>query len=412
MKITAAVLAVMLVVIIYFGSDYALDDGDGVIRVSETRVIMDTYVQITVYAEEGKGDKAIDDAFTRIGEIDGIASRFDDQAELYRLNRDGYLDDPSDELVEMLELSIEAYDTTGGTFDITIMPLLDLWDPSSGAGPFYLFNVSNSYSSELDAGNMPSALVADFEDEGYTLNATPTVYVITAGTEWIVASDWVAYTLTDSTGQLDVGTDYFWNVMYDVQESHIQKAQTLMGKDKISITADRIELANGTRLTLDGMAKGYAVDMAIDDLKEAGIRYGLVNAGGDLMTIGSKPNDEDWKIALENPDDPTEYIGRFHLEGMAVASSGNYRRYYDDNASVGHIMDPRTGRSVNISIGSSVVARTATEADIMATAVFVLGPVEGITLIDSVEGVEGLIIGSDRSISSSAKLEKYGKVND
>ena len=85
----------------------------------------------------------------------------------------------------------------------------------------------------------------------------------------------------------------------------------------------------------------------------------------------------------------------FDLSGEAIATSGNYERYFNESAKIGHIMDPTSGRSVMRCSSSTIIADNCTVADILATAIFVLGPVDGINLVDSLPRVEAIVLGYD-----------------
>lgn len=161
----------------------------------------------------------------------------------------------------------------------------------------------------------------------------------------------------------------------------------------------------GCMITLGGIAKGYAIDQAIKALKKSGINHGLVNAGGDIRTIGAKPDGSPWSIALRNPRDEEEFITKLQLNDKAVATSGDYERYFIKDKSVHHIMNPKTGKSANELISVTVVADKAIDTDALATTVYVLGEKRGMELINRLEDTEALMITSDRRILSSKKFE-------
>ena len=97
-------------------------------KFEQIRPLMGTFARITIYAPDEKiGMDAINAAFSRIKEIEGRASIFDENAEAFRLNRDGYLDNPSDDLLKLIAVSQNYCRQTNGFFDITVQPLLDLW---------------------------------------------------------------------------------------------------------------------------------------------------------------------------------------------------------------------------------------------------------------------------------------------
>jgi thiamine biosynthesis lipoprotein len=183
-------------------------------------------------------------------------------------------------------------------------------------------------------------------------------------------------------------------------DEEIDAALRRTGYYKITLTDDGAYLPSGTSITLGGIAKGYAIDRALTVLWENKVRAAIVNAGGDLRVMGDKPDGEPWIIALNNPDDRDDYITMFELE-QAVATSGNYERYFDEDRDYHHIIDPDTGRSAATLISATVIAPTATQADALATSVYVLGPDEGMELCENLKGVECLLIDEGRKIYRS-----------
>jgi len=157
----------------------------------------------------------------------------------------------------------------------------------------------------------------------------------------------------------------------------------------------------GCMIDLGGIAKGYAIDQAIEALQKSRINHGLVNAGGDIRTLGTKPDGSQWCVALQNPRDPEDFITKLQLSDRAVATSGDYERYFDESKSAHHIMNPKTGKSATELISVTVIADKAIDADALATAVFVLGEKRGINLINKLENTEALVITSDRRILKS-----------
>ena len=145
----------------------------------------------------------------------------------------------------------------------------------------------------------------------------------------------------------------------------------------------------------------------MDVIQEAGVESALINAGGDIVSLGVKDDGEMWNISLENPDNTDESIASFNFAGKAVATSGNYYRYFDPDKEVHHIIDPKTGFSADKCISVTVIAETCTEADALATSVFVMGSQDGLKLVESLDNVEALIIDSERNIYKSSGLSKY-----
>lgn len=296
----------------------------------ETRMLMGTFVSITLYAtDEDTASAAIEAAFERMQEIEQAASIYSETAEAYRLNEQGFIDSPSADLKKLVELSIEYGELTNGFFDITVQPVLELW-------------------------------------EGGLWSETP-----------------------------------------QVQQERVNEAMKLVGYNKIVPGANSITMSEGMEITLGGIAKGFAAGEALKVLENLGIKHAVVNAGGDSATLGDKPDGTAWKATLVNPDNTNESIASFALEGESIATSGNYARYFDPAKKVSHILNPRTGYSVSECISVTIITRQAELADALATAVFVMGPVEGIRFVDNLEGVECMIIDNDREIHRSDGLSKY-----
>ena len=159
----------------------------------------------------------------------------------------------------------------------------------------------------------------------------------------------------------------------------------IMKKGELFIQNDDLKVDFG------GAAKGYAIDRVIEHLKYLGIPAALVDAGGDLRFYGKKPGGEDWVIAVRHPRKNGHIIPE-HKSNNSVATSGDYERYFIQNGiRYHHILDPRTGHPARGCVSVTIWAQTALDADILATAVFVMGPEKGLSLIESLPGIETLI---------------------
>lgn len=176
----------------------------------------------------------------------------------------------------------------------------------------------------------------------------------------------------------------------------INNAMARVGSDLVDVSRRQIRLARpGMGITLDGVAKGHIVDCASEVLTRHGIENHLVNAGGDIRTRGARPNGDPWKIAVQDPEGRGNYPAVIELGSGAVATSGNYEIYFDQNKIFHHVVDPRTGLSPTHGTSVSVVAPSVMQADALSTAVFVLEPVEGTRLIDGMRGGECMVVARD-----------------
>lgn len=162
-----------------------------------------------------------------------------------------------------------------------------------------------------------------------------------------------------------------------------------------------VDRGERSRLDLGGIAKGWAVDRAADVLSRTGAAC-LVNAGGDLACRGTKPGGEPWVVGVQHPRDPSALYCRIRVpEGAAVATSGDYERFFEaDGVRYHHLLDPATGRPARRAISATVVAPDCATADAWATAAFVLGPDEGIAALERQGDLEGMVLslGADGAI--------------
>jgi thiamine biosynthesis lipoprotein len=145
-------------------------------------------------------------------------------------------------------------------------------------------------------------------------------------------------------------------------------------------------------ITLDGIAKGYVVDVMAHILQTEGVGDFLINAGGDIRTHGRREDGRAWQVAVQDPQKGAPYPEVFSLPAGAVATSGSYEIFFDGERTRHHIVNAQTGSSPQPCQSVTVTAPTALAADALATAVFVMGPVRGVAFIDSLPDCACLII--------------------
>lgn len=171
-------------------------------------------------------------------------------------------------------------------------------------------------------------------------------------------------------------------------------AEALTGWDKLTLGADRAtKSVAGLQIDLSAIAKGYAVDQALEALRAAGLAGGLVDVGGEVRVFGVSPAGGEWRVAIEHPFRPHQgRIGVLAIRDVAVATSGNY----EQNVTIGgrrysHIVDPRTGQPADATPSVTVIAGNCTVADAWATALSVLGP-EGLPRVRAIPGLEAMLV--------------------
>jgi thiamine biosynthesis lipoprotein len=164
------------------------------------------------------------------------------------------------------------------------------------------------------------------------------------------------------------------------------------------------------RISLGGIAKGYAVDRASKVLVDAGIASFYVQAGGDLFTRGTKPDGAPWQAGIRDPRGPEgDYFAVMPVSDHAFSTAGDYERaYVVDGKRYHHIIDPHTGYPATASRSVTIWAPTALQADAIDDAVFILGPEKGLALVESIDGVGAVIVDATNRVWTSKRLE--GKV--
>lgn len=202
----------------------------------------------------------------------------------------------------------------------------------------------------------------------------------------------------------------------------IAEAKTKTGWHKVTVISSSALCKSQPQisLALGGIAKGYGVDAVGAILEEAGYENWFVEIGGEVIAKGQNPDDVPWKIGIQYPDtNPMNdrLQGIVHLSHGAVATSGDYRNYLSvDGTIYSHILDPRTGRTALSHTASvSVYASSCTDADALATALFVMGDEEGLAWVEQVPGIEAMFLirnddGSIKERFSSGFLAATGYI--
>lgn len=170
----------------------------------------------------------------------------------------------------------------------------------------------------------------------------------------------------------------------------------------------------GMRIDLGGFAKGYAVDNAVALLRQLGIRHAYVAAGGDSRVLGDRRG-RPWTVAIRDPRRPGEVVALLPLEDIAISTSGDYERYFDEPGLTGevtrhhHLIDPATGRSPRHVTSVTILAPDGLSAEALSKSVFVLGPSRGLELLETIPGVDAVIIDSQRRLFATPGLMDAGQ---
>lgn len=151
----------------------------------------------------------------------------------------------------------------------------------------------------------------------------------------------------------------------------------------------------GVRIDLGGIAKGHAVDNCIAILKDRGITNAIVTAGGDSRLLGDKRG-RPWNVGIRDPRRRDEVAAVLPLADVAISTSGDYERFFEeDGVRHHHIINPRTGKSASGVRSVTIIGPDGITTEGLTKSVFVKGPQEGMRLIQSLKGVDAIIIDDD-----------------
>ena len=192
------------------------------------------------------------------------------------------------------------------------------------------------------------------------------------------------------------------------EPAEVEQALGLVDYRQVRIEGSVVSLGRvGMSITLDGLAKGYIVDRASEALVGGGAKQVMVDAGGDVASVGGGATSGGWRLGVQDPRDSQGILGVVRLRDEGVATSGDYMQPFANDLTHHHILDPRTGRSPEETSGVTVVAPTAMEADALSTSVFVLGPSAGLDLLDRLDGREGMIVTKAQQTLASRGFDRY-----
>ena len=291
-------------------------------RASDTRTRMGTLVNVTVVHARASGARELAAAaFDEIDRLEAIFSRYRPDTPVSRLNRDGVLLDPPAELATVVGRALHFAELTGGAFDPTVAPLVELYETTFAE------------TAAPPAAAPPPAAAA------------------------------------------------------------VKAAMSRVGYRHIELDAHRIAFGRpGMSVSLDGIAKGYILDRVVEVVSGAGAAGVLVDGGGDISAGEGEVAGSGWPVGVEHPREPGSVLGVIEVRNQGVATSGDYMRAYTADRRHHHIVDPRTGASPGHTSAATVVAPSAMDADALATAAMVLGPVHGLELLERLDETEGLLV--------------------
>ena len=158
-------------------------------------------------------------------------------------------------------------------------------------------------------------------------------------------------------------------------DSEIKIALENVGYEKVQLDGNNVSVPAHALIDLGGIGKGYTSDMLARLLWENNVQSAIISLGGNVQTIGKKPDGSLWTVGVADPRDTSRHIGKLKISDKAVVTSGGYQRYFEqEGVTYHHIIDPNTGKSADSRLSSvTIISDSGTRADGLSTALFVMG---------------------------------------
>jgi thiamine biosynthesis lipoprotein len=202
-----------------------------------------------------------------------------------------------------------------------------------------------------------------------------------------------------SEGAFDVTVQPLWNLHAASKKNHrapdtlaLQAARSTVDWRRVKVDDARIVLeGKGTAVTLNGIAQGFAADAAMRVIRAHGVRDALIDTG-EMGAVGHNEAGSAWRIGIQHPREKEAFAAVARLEDRCLATSGDYETKFSEDFRRHHIFDPRTGDSPRELASVSVLATTAMEADVLSTALLVMGAERGMKLLETGAETDALLI--------------------
>lgn len=174
----------------------------------------------------------------------------------------------------------------------------------------------------------------------------------------------------------------------------------------VSLKDHTVQIADGMQIDLGSVAKGYAGDQVMEVFRQKGVTSGMISLGGNVQTLGAKPDGSNWRIAIQDPLGGDGYVGVVEVTDQAVITSGGYERYFEqDGVTYWHIIDPATGAPARSGvISATIVGDSGTMCDALSTAFFIMGPDRAAEFWRTYGGFDYLLVLEDGSLVLSEGL--------
>lgn len=295
---------------------------------------------------------------------------------------------------------------SGFYFDTAIS--IRLYDEKYASQLEECFSIADNYQKLFDANDADSDIA----------------HINAANGEWVTVSDDTVTLLNTalhyselSGGSFDI-TIGSVSALWDFSgknptvptDGQLKEACSHVDYHFIEIEGNRVRLTDPkTQLDLGGIAKGFIADKMKAYLQSEGITEGIINLGGNVLTVGPKEDGSDYHIGIQKPfaEDGTA-IATLSVTDSSVVSSGVYQRYfYEGDTFYHHLLNPKTGYPFDNGLyGVTILSESSVDGDCLSTACFALGLEDGLSLVESLSGVEAMFITSDMELIYSSGFPK------
>lgn len=207
------------------------------------------------------------------------------------------------------------------------------------------------------------------------------------------------------------------NTLRPPDASLMKEAMSLVNYQEISFEPKDISaslMRNGQSIDLGGIGKGYAGDKFIEVFRSFDIDSAYTNIGGNVVTVGSRPDGTPWRIGIQHPRSENSLIGMVSVIDKAVVTSGDYQRYFigKDGIRYHHIIDPTTGYPAKAGLlSTTIVSDNSMRADALSTILFIAGIDRGLAILKQFPGTEAIFIDYDLKVYITAGLAESFKAS-
>lgn len=190
--------------------------------------------------------------------------------------------------------------------------------------------------------------------------------------------------------------------------SHVDDTQIEIDGSTVRIPAD-------VKVDLGGIAKGFTSDRVMEIFSDSGVESGIISLGGNVQTLGTKPDGSRWRVGIQDPADTSQILATLEVADKAVITSGGYQRNFEENGvTYHHIIDPRSGYPADSGLTSvTIVSDDGTLADGLSTALFVMGKDDALAYWRAHQDeFDTILVEADGSVTITAGLADCFQMQD